>query len=131
MPNEATLEPTTESPANSEIVSAQTKQIMESDGSNAKMVELGKEGTYNLSPSKLSEQDEQDAGTTTEMVIGEISYSEHSNDLQQDTTLGDIPPDLASMQPIETSSVVSELPEFSQTPDTTTTNSSSGSSPPQ
>ena len=35
------------------------------------------------------------------------------------------------MQPIETLSVVSELPEFSQTLDTTLTNSSNGSSPPQ
>ena len=122
---ESTLESTTESPVNSETVSAETEQITETDGMTAETVEIGKEGTCNSSPSQLSEQE---AGTTTEMVI-EVSYSEHSNDLQQDTTLGDIPPNLASMQPIETSSVVSELPEFSQTPDTTITNSSSGSSP--
>ena len=39
-----------------------------------------------------------------------------------------------NFKPVETSSVVSELPEFSQTPETTiinTSNSSSGSSPPQ
>ena len=125
---ELTLESTTESPVNSETVSAETEQITETDGMTAETVEIGKEATCNSSPSQLSEQE---AGTTTEMVIGEVSYSEHSNDLQQDTTLGDIPPDLASMQPIETSSVVSELPEFSQIPDTTITNSSSGSSPPQ
>ena len=133
-----TLESTTESPSNSESVSAQIEQITETDGTTTETVEIGKDGTGNSSLSQLSEHE---AGlakdptllsdTITEKVIGKISYSERSNEPQQETTLGDIPPDLSSMQPIETSSVVSKLPEFSQTPDTTLTNSSSGSSPPQ
>ena len=135
---EMTLEPTTESPGNSETASAQIEQITETDGTTAKTVEMSKDGTGNSSPSQLSEHEAGlakdqtlSADTTTKKVMGEISYSQQSNKPQQDTTLGDIPPDMSSMQPIETSSVVSELPEFSQTPDTTLTNSSSGSSPPQ
>ena len=46
-------------------------------------------------------------------------------------TLEDILPNVTSIQPIEMSSAVSDLPEFSHTLDTTLTNSSSGSSPPQ
>ena len=68
---------------------------------------------------------------TMEKVIGQISYSDWSNKAQHETTLRDIPPNVSGMQPIENSSIVSELPEFSHTPDTTLTNHSSGSSPPQ
>ena len=67
---------------------------------------------------------------TVEKVIGEISYSEHSDEPRNEMTLEEIPPNVTSMQPIETSSVASELPEFSHTLDTTLTISSSGSSPP-
>ena len=69
--------------------------------------------------------------TTTEQVIGEISYMECSDELHSVKSTSKIP---INLKPVETSSVVSELPEFSHTPDTTltnTSNSSSGSSPPQ
>ena len=69
--------------------------------------------------------------TTTEQVIGEISYMECSNDLHSVKSSSEVP---INFKPVETSSVVSELPEFSHTPDTTLTNnsnSSSGSSLPQ
>ena len=69
--------------------------------------------------------------TTTEQVIGEISYMECSDDLHSVKSSSEVP---INFKPVETSSVVSELPEFSHTPDTTLTNnsnSSSGSSPPQ
>ena len=67
--------------------------------------------------------------TTTEQVIGEISYMECSDELHSVKSTSEIP---INFKPVETSSVVSELPEFSHTPDTTltnTSNSSSGSSP--
>ena len=69
--------------------------------------------------------------TTTEQIIGEISYMEHSDDFHSVKSSSDVP---SNFKPVETSSVVSKLPEFSHTPDTTVTNntnSSSGSSPPQ
>ena len=69
--------------------------------------------------------------TTTEQIIGEISYMEHSDDLHSVKSSSEVP---SNFKPAETSSVVSELPEFSHTPDTTLTNNtngSSGSSPPQ
>ena len=69
--------------------------------------------------------------TTTEQVIGEISYTECSDELHSVKSTSEIP---INFKPVETSSVVSELPEFSHTPDTTLTsmsNSSSGLSPPQ
>ena len=68
---------------------------------------------------------------TTEQVIGEISFMECSDELHSVKSTSEIP---INFKPVETSSVVSELPEFSHTPDTTltnTSNSSSGSSPPQ
>ena len=75
---EMTLESTTESPGNSETVSAQIEQITETDGTTAKTVEIGKDGTGNSSPSQLSEHE---AGlakdptllsdTITEKVIGQ------------------------------------------------------------
>ena len=67
--------------------------------------------------------------TTTEQVIGEISYMECSDDLHSVKSSSEVP---INFKPVETLSVVSELPEFSHTPDTTLTNnsnSSSGSSP--
>ena len=70
---------------------------------------------------------------TTEKVIVEISYSDQSIEAQTEPPIKDILASVSSMQPVETSSIASELPEFSHTPDTTLTNSSSssGSSPPQ
>ena len=69
--------------------------------------------------------------TTTKQVIGEISYTECSVELHSVKSMSEIP---INFKPVETSSVVSELPEFSHTLDTTltnTSNSSSGLSPPQ
>ena len=69
--------------------------------------------------------------TTTKQVIGEISYTECSDELHSVKSTSEIP---INFKPVETSSVVSELLEFSHTPDTTLTNmsnSSCGSSPPQ
>ena len=69
--------------------------------------------------------------TTTEQIIGEISYMEHSDDFHSVKSSSDIP---SNFKLVDTLSVVSELPEFSHTPDTTITNNtngSSGSSPPQ
>ena len=69
--------------------------------------------------------------TTTEQIIGEISYMEHSDDFHSVKSSSDIP---SNFKLVETSSVVSELPEFSHTTDTTVTNNtnvSSGSSLPQ
>ena len=63
--------------------------------------------------------------TTTEQIIGEISYMEHSDDSHSVKSLSDIP---SSFKPVDTSSVVSELPEFSHTPDTIITNNTNGSS---
>ena len=69
--------------------------------------------------------------TTTEQIIGEISYMEHSDDFHSVKSSSDVP---SNFKPVETSSVVSDLPEFSHTPDTTITNNTNGSSglpPPQ
>ena len=123
-------------PSNDVTVSAQMEHINSTDGITVETIETGKIDTENSSPALLPEADLAKEQTllgdvSIEKVIGEISYSEHSDEPQQDMTLRDIPPNLSSMQPIETSSVVSELPEFSQTPETTLTNSSNGSSPPQ
>ena len=63
--------------------------------------------------------------TTTEQIIGEISYMEHSDDFHSVKSSSDVP---SNFKHIETSSVVSELPEFSHTPDTTITNNTNGSS---
>ena len=63
--------------------------------------------------------------TTTEQIIGEISYMEHSDDLHSVKSLSEVP---SNFKPVETLSVVSELPEFSHTPDTTLTNNTNGSS---
>ena len=86
-------------------------------------------------PSSEAENSEEQTETTTKQVIGEISYMECSDDLQSVKSSSEVP---TNFKPVETSSVVSELPEFSQTPDTTITNtstnmlnSSSGSSLPQ
>ena len=68
--------------------------------------------------------------TTTEQIIREISYMECSDDLQP-VKSSEVP---SNFKPVETLSVVSELPEFSHTPDTTLTNNTNGSSglsPPQ
>ena len=63
--------------------------------------------------------------TTTEEVIGEISYMECSDELHSVKSSSEIP---INFKPVETSSVVSKLPEFSHTPDTTLTNMSNSSS---
>ena len=123
-------------PSNDVTVSAQMEHINSTDGITIETIETGKIDTENSSPALLPEADLAKEQTllgdvSIEKVIGEISYSECSDEPQQDMTLRDIPPNLSSMQPIKTSSVVSELPEFSQTPETTLTNSSNGLSPPQ
>ena len=63
--------------------------------------------------------------TTTEQVTREISYMECSDDLHSVKSSSEVP---INFKPVETSSVVSELPEFSHTPDTTLTNNSNSSS---
>ena len=64
--------------------------------------------------------------TTTEQIIREISYMEPSDDLHSDKSSKH---EVASnFKPVETSSVVLELPEFSHTLDTTLTNNTNGSS---
>ena len=63
--------------------------------------------------------------TTTEQIIREIPNMEHSDDSHSVKSLSDIP---SSFKPVDTSSVVSELPEFSHTPDTKITNNTNGSS---
>ena len=93
-------------------------------------------GSVGTTPSPLSDvetaKEQADImETTTKQVIGEISYTECSDKLQSAKSMSEIP---INFKPVETSSVVSELPEFSHTPDTTLTNtlnSSSGSSTPQ
>ena len=80
---------------------------------------------------EISKEQTDATETTTEQVIGEISYMECSDDLHSVKSSSEVP---INFKPVETSSVVSELPEFSHTPDTTLTNmsnSSSGSLPPQ
>ena len=80
---------------------------------------------------EISKEQTDATETTTEQVIGEISYMECSDDLHSVKSSSEVP---INFKPVETSSVVSELPEFSHTLDTTltnTSNSSSGSSPSQ
>ena len=90
--------------------------------------------TTTLSPLPELETSKEHTGateTTTEQIIGEISYMEHSDDLPSVKSSSEVP---SNFKPVETSSVVSELPEFSHTPDTTLTNNTNGSSglsPPQ
>ena len=62
---------------------------------------------------------------TNERIIGEISYSDKSDTTHQDMLPVNVP---TNFKPLETSSVVSDLPEFSHTPETITTNSFSSSS---
>ena len=62
--------------------------------------------------------------TTTEQIIREISYMECSDDHSVKSS-SEVP---SNFKPVETLSVVSELPEFSHTPDTTLTNNTNGSS---
>ena len=84
-----------------------------------------------LSELEISKEHADATETTTEQIIGEISYMEHSDDLHSVKSSSDVP---SNFKPVETLSVVSELPEFSHTPDTTITNNtngSSGSPPPQ
>ena len=117
------MEPQVGPPVPNENVSAQPGQNDET-------------GSVGTTPSPLSDVDtakEQTdiMETTTEQVIGEISYTECSDDLQSAKSMSKIP---INFKPVETSSVVSELLEFSHTLDTmltNTLNSSSGSSPPQ
>ena len=54
-----------------------------------------------------------------------MSYMECSDELHSVKSTSEIP---INFKPVETSSVVSELPEFSHTPDTTLTNMSNSSS---
>ena len=111
-------------------VSEQPETLTSADKSNSAEVSKGDIGsispTLPLDKPKITTEDE-----TIEKVIGEISYSEHSDEPRNETTLEDIPLNVTSMQLIETSGVVSDVPEFIHTPDTILTNSSSGSSPPQ
>ena len=103
-------------------VETYTAENRKSDtGSSSPTLPLDSETTKGLTPS---------TDTTIEKVIGEISYSECSDEPQNETTLEGIPLNVTSMQPIETYIVASEMPEFSHTLDTTLRNSSSRSSPP-
>ena len=63
--------------------------------------------------------------TTTEQIIGEISYMEPSDDLHSVKSSSEVP---SNFKPVETLSVVSDLPEFSHTLDTRLTNNTNGSS---
>ena len=74
---------------------------------------------------EISKEQTDATETTTEQVIGEISYMECSDDLHSVKSSSEVP---INFKPVETSSVVSELPEFSHTPDTTLTNTSNSSS---
>ena len=114
----------------------QTGHTAETESMNDKTLEYSKVDNVGTSPSpspdgEPGKEQKLVMEMTTEQVIGEISYSESSSELQTNMSLGEIPP---NFKPIETSSVVSELPELSHTPDRTLTNNSnisSGSSPPQ
>ena len=89
--------------------------------------ETGSVGTtpLHLSEVKPSKEQTDIMETTTKQVIGEISYTECSDELHSAKSTSEIP---INFKPVETSSVVSELPEFSHTPDTTLTNMSNSSS---
>ena len=115
------MEPEVVPPVPNENVSAQPCQNDEA----------GSVGTTPLPLSEVETSKEQTdkMETTTEQSIGEISYTECSDELHSAQSTSEIP---INFKPVETSSVISELPEFSHTPDTTLTNtlnSSSGSSP--
>ena len=58
--------------------------------------------------------------STREQIIGEISYSDKSDAVHQDISSENL---ASNFKPLETSSVVSELTEFSQTPETNNGNS--------
>ena len=73
---------------------------------------------------EISKEQTDATETTTEQVIGEISYMECSDDLHSVKSSSEVP---INFKPVETSSVVSELPEFSHIPDTTLTNTSNSS----
>ena len=73
---------------------------------------------------EISKEQTDTTETTTEQVIGEISYMECSDDLHSVKSSSEVP---INFKPVETSSVVSELPEFSHTLDTTLTNMSNSS----
>ena len=80
---------------------------------------------------ETSKEHTDDTETTTKQIIGEISYMECSDDLHSVKSSSELP---SNFKPIETLSVVSELPEFSHKLDTTLTNNTNGSSglsPPQ
>ena len=117
------MEPQVGPPVPNENVSAQP-------GQNYETGSVGTTPTP-LSDVKTAKKQTDIMETTTKQVIGEISYTECSDELHSAKSMSEIP---INFKPMETSSVVSELPEFSHTPDTTLTNtlnSSSGSSPPQ
>ena len=79
--------------------------------------------TYNL------ESDSQVHNLSTrEQIIGEISYSDKSDAEHRDISSENLP---TNFKPLETSSVVSELTEFSQTPETNDGLSSTVDSPSQ
>ena len=98
----------TESEANSDVA-ANPRQNDETMSANKSLPVL---------PLSEAENSEEQTETTTEQVIGKISYMECSDDLQSVKSSSEIPNNFI---PVETSSVVSELPEFSHTPDTTVT----------
>ena len=70
---------------------------------------------------EISKEQTDATETTTEQIIGEISYMECSDDLHSVKSSSKVP---INFKLVEISSVVSELPEFSHTPDTTLTNTS-------
>ena len=61
---------------------------------------------------EISKEQTDATETTTKQVIGEISYMEYSDDLHSVKSSSEVP---INFKPVETSSLVSELPEFSQT----------------
>ena len=127
-PDNATTE--TNSPAEQEKTeSDSTPPISESDVT-AQPHQNEETLGVTTTPSPLSEletsKEHTDAmETTTEQIIREISYMEHSDDFHSVKSSSDVP---SNFKPIETLSVVSELPEFSHIPDTTVTNNTNGSS---
>ena len=133
-PDNATTE--TNSPAEQEKTeSDSTLPVSESDvtaQSCQNEETLGVTTTPSPLPKLETSKEQTDAmETTTEQIIGEISYMEHSDDFHSVKSSSDVP---SNFKLVETSSVISELPEFSHTLDTTVTNNTNGSSgsfPPQ
>ena len=133
-PDNATTE--TNSPAKQEKTeSDSTPPVSESDVTAQPCQNgeaLGVTTTLSPLPKLETSKEHTDATeTTTEQIIGEISYMEHSDDFHSVKSSSDVP---SNFKLVETLSVVSELPEFSHTPDTTVTNNTNGSSglsPPQ